>query len=167
MKQIGGTVRHDTTRPGKPVMAVELRGPLATDAALKVSRRSRSLNRWRWSTPRSATPDWVRWPASAICKRSISSAATPATWICIAQKPEGLKTLVLNTPRVTDEGLKSLAGLSTLESLQLHGTQVTGAGLKSLVGLPRLEALDLRGARLSDAGLATLDTIAGTNDAGA
>jgi hypothetical protein len=35
VKQLGGTVRRDAMRPGRPVVAVDLRGPLVTDAVLQ------------------------------------------------------------------------------------------------------------------------------------
>jgi hypothetical protein len=46
--------------------------------------------------------------------------------------------LDLSDTRVTDAGLKELAGLRSLQLLNLHNTQVTDAGLKELIRLPKL-----------------------------
>jgi internalin A len=58
--------------------------------------------------------------------------------------------------RLTDAGLKELAGLKSLRWLALINTQVTGTGLKELAGLKGLQGLDLRGTRVTDAGLKEL-----------
>ncbi len=54
-----------------------------------------------------------------------------------------LQQLQLKNTGVTDEGLESLARLENLELLMLSGTQVTDQGLSHLVRLPRLRSLDL------------------------
>ncbi len=64
--------------------------------------------------------------------------------------------LCLNLTKVTDAGLKELAGLKSLQALYLAGTQVTDAGLKELAGLKSLQILDLRGTKVTDAGLKEL-----------
>ena len=46
--------------------------------------------------------------------------------------------LSLNSTKVTDAGLKELAGLKSLQALYLNNTQVTDAGLKELAGLEEL-----------------------------
>ena len=45
--------------------------------------------------------------------------------------------------KVTDAGLKELAGLQSLHSLYLTHCQVTDAGLKELAGLKSLQVLNL------------------------
>ena len=64
--------------------------------------------------------------------------------------------LCLNGTKMTDAGLKELAGLKSLQALDLGGTQVTDAGLKELAGLKSLRALDLRWTQVTDAGLKEL-----------
>ena len=59
----------------------------------------------------------------------------------------------LNLTKVTDAGLKELAGLKSLRALYLAGTQVTDAGLKGLAGRKALQTIDLRGTKVTDAGL--------------
>jgi internalin A len=58
--------------------------------------------------------------------------------------------------KVTDAGLKELAGHKNLQWLDLSYTQVTDAGLKELAGLKSLKELDLRVTKVTDAGLKEL-----------
>jgi internalin A len=53
-------------------------------------------------------------------------------------------------PRVTDAGLKELAGLSNLQSLTLGGTQVKGPGLRELKGLKQLRTVTFGDALVTD-----------------
>jgi serine/threonine protein kinase len=64
-----------------------------------------------------------------------------------------LQSLDLWETYVTDAGLKELAGLTNLQSLDLSDTKVTDAGLKHLVGLKNLQKLNLSRTRVTDAGL--------------
>ncbi len=65
-----------------------------------------------------------------------------------------LKSLGLSGTKVTDAGLKELAGLKKLESLGLNGaTQVTDAGLKELAGMKKLQFLEVSGTQATDAGV--------------
>src|ERR1043166_1521195 len=57
--------------------------------------------------------------------------------------------------KVTDAGLKELAGLKSLHSLLVDGTEVTDAGMKELAGLQNLRSLAL-GGNVTDAGLQEL-----------
>jgi hypothetical protein len=61
-----------------------------------------------------------------------------------------------NTKKVTDGGLKHLAGLKELRSLGLNGTQVTDPGLKELAGLKQLISLELFNTKVTDKGKADL-----------
>ena len=58
--------------------------------------------------------------------------------------------------KLTDAGLKELAGLTSLQSLNLGSSQVTDAGLKGLAGLTSLQSLGLHGTQMTDAGLKEL-----------
>ncbi len=64
--------------------------------------------------------------------------------------------LCLNLTKVTDAGLKELAGLKSLRALYLAGTQVREAGLKEVAGLKSLQTLDVRWTAVTDAGLKEL-----------
>ena len=67
-----------------------------------------------------------------------------------------LQTLGLWSTQVTDAGLKELAGLTQMQGLYLIQTQVTDAGLKELARLTQLRSLDLRDTQVTDAGLKEL-----------
>jgi serine/threonine protein kinase/Leucine-rich repeat (LRR) protein len=69
---------------------------------------------------------------------------------------KGLQSLELGFTQVTDIGLKELAGLQALRDLGLGGTKVTDAGLKELAGLKSLQQLDLFATQVTDAGLKEL-----------
>src|SRR5262249_3208931 len=61
---------------------------------------------------------------------------------------KSLRKLMLNN-KMTDAGLKDLAGLKFLEILDLQNTKVTPAGLKALAGL-KLHTLELRSEQVTD-----------------
>src|SRR5260370_5763137 len=81
------------------------------------------------------------WPAGAVAK--------------LPQPPRAFG-LILTGSKVTDAGLKELAGLKSLQSLAIGGTHVTDAGLKELAGLESLQTLDLGDTPVTDAGLKEL-----------
>jgi hypothetical protein len=58
--------------------------------------------------------------------------------------------------RVTDAGLKELAGQEDLRVLNLQGTAVTDAGLKELSGLGSLQSLDLSRTKVTKEGVGRL-----------
>lgn len=67
-----------------------------------------------------------------------------------------LVDLDLKKTSVTDEGLKSIAGMVNLKKLMLNETAVTDAGLETLSVLPNLESLSLFGTEVGDEGLKSL-----------
>jgi Leucine-rich repeat (LRR) protein len=69
---------------------------------------------------------------------------------------KNLRWLVLRDTQITDAGLKELAGLQNLQRLDLGFTRITDAGLKELAGLKNLQWLNLWGTRITDAGLKEL-----------
>jgi hypothetical protein len=69
---------------------------------------------------------------------------------------QSLQVLRLSFTPVTDAGLKELAGLKSLQVLSLHSTSVTDAGLKELAGFKSLQAMDLGGTKVTDEGLKEL-----------
>lgn len=71
-------------------------------------------------------------------------------------KPVTEVNLNLNK-KLTDDGLKNLAGLKNLKSLSLFfNEQITDAGMKHVKELPALEALTLSNTSVADAGIAEL-----------
>ena len=72
---------------------------------------------------------------------------------------KNLTTLGLGDTEVTDAGLTELAALTNLTQLSLYGTGVTDAGLKQLAPLKNLTSLDLSGTGVTDAGLKELTVL--------
>jgi Leucine-rich repeat (LRR) protein len=68
-------------------------------------------------------------------------------------KDEPIVGVKLSGPKVTDAGLKHLAGLKQLRTVNLYNTKVTDAGLKHLAGLKQLQRLYLIDTQVTDAGL--------------
>ena len=71
-----------------------------------------------------------------------------------------LKALWLETPRATEEGLRSLAQIASLERLCLpYLDQITDRGIMYFRAMPKLIALGVGDARSLDAGVAALATL--------
>jgi internalin A len=62
--------------------------------------------------------------------------------------------LNLSNTKITDAGLKELAGLKNL--ITVHHGQITDAGLKELAALQNLQRLNLAATQITDAGLKEL-----------
>jgi Leucine-rich repeat (LRR) protein len=71
-------------------------------------------------------------------------------------KDEPIVGVYLGSTKVTDAGLKHLAGLKQLRELDLSDTQVTDAGLKHLAGLKQLKELSLGRTQVTSKGKANL-----------
>jgi hypothetical protein len=69
---------------------------------------------------------------------------------------KSLQELILIKTEVTDAGLKELAGLENLQTLNLYETKIKGAGLRDLAGLRNLKTLNLHGTSVTGPGLAGL-----------
>jgi WD40 repeat protein len=131
LEKVGAGIRRDETRPGKPVVWVDLtKRAQVTDADLKGLKDLKNL-------------------------QMLNLGLTRATDACLKglKDLKSLQTLNLPLTQVTDEGLKDLKDLQGLLILNLGGTQVTDAGLKNLRGLKSLQLLDLTNTRVTDAGL--------------
>ena len=61
--------------------------------------------------------------------------------------------VVLEDSKVTDAGLRELAGFKQLQSLNLNGTEVTDRGMMELVGFKQLQSLTLWGTGVTDDGV--------------
>jgi len=75
----------------------------------------------------------------------------------LAQNDDRLEVAFhLSDQKITDETLKTLAGLSKVAALNLRGTDVTSAGLAQLKGLKGLTHLHLEKTKVNDEGLKQL-----------
>lgn len=75
------------------------------------------------------------------------------------QKLPKLKSLLLDSTDVTDDGLQYLPGLAALEELALLGPAFTDAGLQHLHSLRRLRHLQADRRNLSPAAVETLRAV--------
>ena len=71
-----------------------------------------------------------------------------------------LSSVDLARTKVSDAGLKALAGMKNLAELHLENTGVTDAGLDAVAGLTSLEYLNLYGTKVTDAGVKKLSKLA-------
>jgi hypothetical protein len=131
--KLGGKVQIDDKRPGKPVIAVDLRGCNVTDGGLKHLRRLTELQRLN-----------LRDTKVTDAGLKHINGLTRLWMLC------------LDGTRVTDDGVKHLKGLTQLQELGLERTEVTDAGLEHLKGLKQLSALYLWGTKVTDAGVKEL-----------
>ena len=67
-------------------------------------------------------------------------------------KLHSLEGLKLKDTRITDEGLRELTGLTNLTWINVENCAVTDAGLKHISKLPKLEYLETEGTQISPAG---------------
>jgi internalin A len=72
---------------------------------------------------------------------------------------KNLNSLDISHTAVTDAGLKELRSFKKLASLDLSKTSVTGAGLKEFAGLKQLEALNLADTKVTDRELRELTVL--------
>ena len=74
-----------------------------------------------------------------------------------------LQVLWLDRTRTTDNGLKLLSRLTNLETLSLGDTAITDNGLKHLSGWTHLRQLSMRNTKITDAGLKHLSGLTNLN----
>ena len=67
-----------------------------------------------------------------------------------------LRQLLVGRTKITDAGLKSIAGLPRLYLLEMSGTAVTDAGIAQLGAMERLKVLRFRSTAVTDQGMASL-----------
>jgi len=108
------------------------------------------------STPIAISRDWdeiiALLAANAPAQLGAMGQMTDEILADVAQV-DGIVGLRLNGSRgVTDEGLRHLAGMTTLKRLDINGTSITDRGLEVLRHLPALENLSLSGTAVTDAG---------------
>ncbi|WP_397383403.1 leucine-rich repeat domain-containing protein [Prosthecobacter sp.] len=70
-----------------------------------------------------------------------------------------IASLDIARSKVTDGGLKALAGMKNLKELHLEGTAISDAGIDQLKGLAELEYINLYNTKVTDAGLAKLASL--------
>lgn len=146
---IGATARRLVARQisGEPRKALRL-GPwpaLVVLAGLIVAALPPVYSRWAGVDlgPREKVVDG---------KREITLTGWDRSDYSFLRSKTDLVVLQMANPDVTDETLKSLAGLDRLEILDIHDTQVTDRGLTILKALPALSTLYLKNTKITDQG---------------
>ena len=110
VEKLGGTVKRDDAKPGKPVTDVDLAfSKTLKDDDLKILKEFKKL-------------EWVSFNGTAVTDAGLVHLKDLKT----------LKTIGLLDTAVTDKGLDHLKGLKSLASLNLIGTKVTKAGVAKL-----------------------------------
>lgn len=71
------------------------------------------------------------------------------------------KLELLRVPELTDPALAHLSGMIGLEEINLSEASITGSGLVHLAGLPELKSLIIPNTALDDAGMANLGRLTG------
>ena len=97
----------------------------------------------------------AKWGAEQAIGLMYNPLVDDATLARVA-KHESLKRLYLQGTKVTNAGLRHLAGLNELHSLSLANTSVSDAGLKELEGLSALRQLDVQNTQVTAAGVTRL-----------
>jgi hypothetical protein len=101
--------------------------------------------------PVSADGQTYRFTALNVAKEFVDAGLAP-----LAPIAAKISSLDLAKTKVTDAGLKVLAGFKNLKELHLEGTGISDAGLDHLKGLTSLEYLNLYNTKVTDAGLSKL-----------
>lgn len=101
--------------------------------------------------PVSADGQTYRFTALNVAKEFVDAGLAP-----LAPIAAKISSLDLAKTKVTDAGLKALAGYKNLKELHLEGTGISDAGLDHLKGLTSLEYLNLYNTKVTDAGLSKL-----------
>ena len=73
--------------------------------------------------------------------------------------PLNFGDLILNGPRITDDGVKNLAGMTNLKRLTINNCRIGDNALKHLDRLENLESLNITSTDVTDAGLSSLSRL--------
>jgi Leucine-rich repeat (LRR) protein len=138
----GATFRFAEGRPGKPVISVTIRGDDASDstiARLMPFTRIESLT----------LVDYYH------RKSRVTDAGAARLW-----ELKNLRSLQLQSSKLTDVGMVELGKLAQLEDLTVgngaYTAEITNTGLAQLKGLSNLRSLTLEGTRITDSGMSVL-----------
>jgi len=101
--------------------------------------------------PVSADGQTYRFTALNVAKEFADAGLTP-----LAPMADKISSMDLAKTKVSDAGLKALAGYKNLKELHLEGTGISDAGLDHLKDLTSLEYLNLYNTKVTDAGLPKL-----------
>jgi hypothetical protein len=126
--------------------------PLTKLTYLKVGFGERVQDKWQYL---GITDDLLAGLADARLLHALEWAQGPLAGNKVRRpaREEDVTFLNLYHTRVTDGGLRHLAGLSSLAGIELGGTRVTGTGFRDLTGLKQLTYISLQEAPTTEEGL--------------
>lgn len=144
VKKMKGHLRRDLTRPGKPIVAVDLSGGSYYSDAHGLH-----------FVPGSVTDADLQDLAGLTELTSLKLTGAKVTDAGLKHLAgfEKLAMLDLQNTLVTGAGFKDLAGLKHLEYVNLMGSKATDVGVQDLSGFRQLTTLLLGNTAVSDAGL--------------
>lgn len=129
IKELGGKVEYGQGRLAKHVVSVDLSGKKITNADIVQVAQLKQLRHLNLSgTPVSGATQYI-----AFLKE--------------------LRTLDLSETKVNDDNLARLSNLKKLEKISLRGTAVTEEGVKSIARISTLKTIDIARAQTTDAAL--------------
>src|SRR5262249_49224409 len=138
LQKFNPIVKHDETRPGRPVIAIQFRP----------------------NTPEKVTDQDLAQLKWFLNLRSLDLPSAPKVTDAGLKHRAGLKGLVelsLNWTGVTAEGVVNLVkGRLMMERLEIAGVPFRDEDLATMRGVPDLHTLSLRGTLITDEGLAQL-----------
>ncbi len=134
IERLGGTVKRDDRRQGRPVVEVSLGGTRVTDGDLAYLARFPELE------------------TVALFDSKVGDEGLARLKDCTE-----LRTLYLGRTKISDEGLAQLAGMKQLKTLGLTDTRIGDAGIAHLKALTNLKSVNLHGARATAEGIRQLE----------
>ena len=158
---LGGSCRHDGTRPDRPVVEVSLPGPgffTVTDGDLVVLRRFPHLETVGLGRCRTLACAIFQDLPPLFAPSLSNSAITDQGLKSIVKMPSvnNVTTLTLSNTRITDEGISYLKELKNLRYLHLTDTAITDVSVGYLSEIPRLGQVYVSGTRLTKNGISDL-----------
>ncbi len=129
IKELGGKIEYGEGKLKKHVVSVDLSGKKVTNADIVQITQLRQLRHLNLSG---------------------TSISTGTQYIAFLKE---LRTLDLSGTKVDDDNLARLSNLKKLEKISLRGTAVTEEGVKSIARISTLKTIDIARAQTADAAL--------------
>jgi hypothetical protein len=157
VERLGGAVEVDETRPGRPVVALDLSRSAVTDADLALVAAFSDLEALDLRLT-SVGDDGVAHLAGIRTLRFLNLFRTRVSDASLEylRASAGLETLLVGGTRVTDAGLAHLSAFPRLRKLSVFDTAVGDASLEHLLPLSRIETLLAGRSKVTEAALARL-----------
>ena len=158
IKKLGGSIKLDVTRAGKPVSSVRLFDSKIRDPELVHLKEFSDLKVLYLGFSNSVGDAGLAHLSGLTKLESLDLAYTKvgdAGVKHVAGMVE-LRELDLFNTNVADVGFEHLKELTKLQTLNLSSTRITDAGMVNLTRMPNLQSLNLSETRMGDAGAMSL-----------